>query len=551
MVEDLDGDGTEDHYDLDIDGDGFSNAVEIAYGSNPLDPNSVANAAPNSLELNCTTILENRPIGSLVGQLIGQDPDGNTTLTYSFVDGNGSIDNSLFVIDENASVRTTNIFDYETNEHNYSIRIQVADEHNFSIERAFTINLINIVEDNDQDGVEDHYDLDDDNDGFSDLEELSYGSDPMDGESVVNQPPIGINITKGGEFWENEPVGGRVIARFVGLDPDVNDSLSYQLVTPQLSLGKEREDSHKEGNYSRDADLPFHLSKKGGLRTLRVFDYESDEHNYSLTVRVTDSLDTSFEKTFLIHLRNVVEDIDEDGIEDAFDKDIDGDGFSNLTEFINGTDPADPYSLTNLAILETFEATVDENGSILLGGSVQSTGNGKIEDFGMILSSSVNQSLSDGHWIRGEGEPVSFSLKVTNSPISGILYYRAWAKNAAGYGTGAVKKVIVPEPSRAWWGRSQELPGGWRSSDWFGIFRQDRSGWIYHEDLRWVYHAESKDASIWLWKKGRGWLWTKEAVWPYLWSDRNGNWLYLVRGRKGSPVFFDYINDSYTVESLK
>jgi hypothetical protein len=181
----------------------------------------------------------------------------------------------------------------------------------------------------------------------------------------------------------------------------------------------------------------------------------------------------------------------------------------------------------------------------LLGGSVQSTGNGKIEDFGMILSSSVNQSLSDGHWIRGEGEPVNFSLKVTNSPISGILYYRAWAKNAAGYGTGAVKKVIVPEPSRAWWGRSQELPGGWRSSDWFGIFRQDRSGWIYHEDLRWVYHAESKDASIWLWKKGRGWLWTKEAVWPYLWSDRNGNWLYLVRGRKGSPVFFDYSSGIY------
>ena len=54
MVEDLDGDGTEDHYDDDIDGDGFTNAEELAYGSDPLDPNSVANAAPNSLDLNGT-----------------------------------------------------------------------------------------------------------------------------------------------------------------------------------------------------------------------------------------------------------------------------------------------------------------------------------------------------------------------------------------------------------------------------------------------------------------------------------------------------------------
>ena len=113
--------------------------------------------------------------------------------TYSFVDGNGSIDNSLFVIDENASVRTTTMFDYETDDHNYSIRVGVADEHNFSIERSFTINLLNIVEDNDQDGVEDHYDPDDDNDGFSDLDELSYGSDPIDSNSVANTALISRN----------------------------------------------------------------------------------------------------------------------------------------------------------------------------------------------------------------------------------------------------------------------------------------------------------------------------------------------------------------------
>ena len=40
VVEDLDGDGTEDYYDEDIDGDGLTNAQELLYGSDPLDASS-------------------------------------------------------------------------------------------------------------------------------------------------------------------------------------------------------------------------------------------------------------------------------------------------------------------------------------------------------------------------------------------------------------------------------------------------------------------------------------------------------------------------------
>ena len=46
-IEDLDGDGVED-FDTDDDGDGFSDKVENAYGSNLLDKQSVANAYPDS-----------------------------------------------------------------------------------------------------------------------------------------------------------------------------------------------------------------------------------------------------------------------------------------------------------------------------------------------------------------------------------------------------------------------------------------------------------------------------------------------------------------------
>ena len=37
----------------------FSDADELAYGSDPLDPNSVANATPNFHDLNGTTMVEN------------------------------------------------------------------------------------------------------------------------------------------------------------------------------------------------------------------------------------------------------------------------------------------------------------------------------------------------------------------------------------------------------------------------------------------------------------------------------------------------------------
>ena len=53
---------SEDHYDLDDDNDGFSDADELAYGSDPLDPNSVANSTPNFHDLNGTTMV-GKPAG--------------------------------------------------------------------------------------------------------------------------------------------------------------------------------------------------------------------------------------------------------------------------------------------------------------------------------------------------------------------------------------------------------------------------------------------------------------------------------------------------------
>ena len=141
VVEDLDQDGTEDHFDDDIDGDGFTNAQELAYGSDPLDENSVANAAPTDLNTSSNlSILENLPPGEWVAEFNATDSDFNSTLKYSLAVGSGSSGNSFFTIDENGTLRTSKELNYEAKS-NHSIRVRVSDEHNASVEKSFIITV--------------------------------------------------------------------------------------------------------------------------------------------------------------------------------------------------------------------------------------------------------------------------------------------------------------------------------------------------------------------------------------------------------------------------
>ena len=148
--------------------------------------------------------------------------------------------------------------------------------------------------------------------------------------------------------------------------------------------------------------------------------------------------------------------------------------------------------------------------------------------------------------MRGNGEPKEFKLTVKKSPFPKILYFRTWARNAAGYGIGPARKVVIPEAPKPWWGEVEEGAGGWLTSDWFGTFKYYEQGWLYHARLGWLYSSPAKENSVWLWRENQGWLWTKEDAWPYLWSDHSRDWLYLVPSKPGERIrFYDYSSDSY------
>ena len=123
----------------------------------------------------------------------------------------------------NGTLKSNTTFNYEVNNSSYSIRVQAKDEYNASVERKFTVVLTNVVEDLDGDGIEDHYDSDDDGDGFSDLAEIAYGSNPRDSNSLANTPPI-FKQNQSFSIAENEPPA-TWIGNISAYDPDNNQSI--------------------------------------------------------------------------------------------------------------------------------------------------------------------------------------------------------------------------------------------------------------------------------------------------------------------------------------
>jgi len=233
-------------------------------------------------ELNSTSALafsENQPAGTVVGEFNATDSDSGSSLSYHLVSGTGDGNNSLFILDANGTLKTLHSFDYETNTTSHSIRLRVTDEHNASLEGNFTIALLNQIEDLDGDGTEDHYDSDDDGDGFSDSVETAYGSDPRDPNSVANVAPnaLGLNDSN---FSENQPAG-TIVGEFNATDPDANATLTFSLLS--------------------GSNL-FSLDSNGTLRTLHSLDFETNSTSYAISVRVTDEHNTSLEGNFTIAL---------------------------------------------------------------------------------------------------------------------------------------------------------------------------------------------------------------------------------------------------------
>ena len=504
---DTDGDGLTDSQEIqlgtntkkaDTDGDGFSDYQEGVDGTNPLSASSFRNVAPSSVvaPADGLSVEENRTIGTFVGNFNANDandPANSGTYTYTLVDTNGSNDNSKFSLETNGTLTTNQVFDYEPlaelNATDLSIRVRVSDSEGLFVENNFTVSIINLVEDFDSDGIEDHLDPDDDNDGFSDAVELAAGTDPRNLKSIPNLPPSTLDLN-GSSVLESLAIGS-LVGQFTATDPDANSTLSFSLV---------------DGNGSAH-NSKFSVDTNGTLRTAIILDFESNVTVYHVRARVADEFNATLEGNFTISLLNA------------------------LPPFIR-----------------TIENITSTEQKITLFGETATVSHLPLLTYGFQLSQSSLLSNSTT-W---NGISLSDSNFSTEIPLSELqpdtkYFFRAFGRNAEGTVHGAIQSFQTPSLSSSaapWWESVPEIAGGWRTSPWLGTFLAYPEGWIYHADLGWLYAHSGPDTHLWLWSSDKGWLWTDIGIYPFLYQNSASNWLYFLKKKDGVPYFYDYTTKS-------
>ncbi len=458
-------------------GQAVSDAFDIT-----VDP---VNDAPENLALSGNQIRENKPAGTIVGNFSATDIDANATLAYFLVDGNGSTDNARFTL-ANGTLKTAGSLDFEAGS-SLSIRVRVTDNDDASSETAFAISVTNVVEDLDGDAIEDAFDTDDDGDGFSDAQEVAYGSDPMDAASVANQAPNGIALDNS-QIIENSPTGTK-IGDFLVSDPDdTNGSGAYVVALV-------------DGNGSTDNNS-FAVGTDGSLRTAAVLDFETNiEH--SIRVRVSDEHNASLEAVLEISATN-----------------------------------------SFAPIVRTLPPTANGNGIITLWGTVLSDGNTPVTEVGVLTSD--NLRFEDAVSLAAT-QSANFSVQASSLLAGSRYYVRAFAANAEGTTFGAIKRFYTQDAASTpvpWWNDANASAGGWRESDWFGTFIPYDNGWLYHVDFGWLYIVQDGTSGLWAWKKNSGWHWTAPGVFPHLYRNDTKQWLYFLSSKEGQPYFYNHATGS-------
>ncbi len=145
-LEDFDQDGIDDALDPDDDNDGFSDLFESEMGTDPRDPESIPNQAPQIHGLSISGFPENLPPGSPIAELNATDPDPDSSLTFSLIQGEGADHNSFFTLTPGGVLSTAVSFDYETDPTLYLVRVEARDEWNATSEQSFLLDLIDLEE---------------------------------------------------------------------------------------------------------------------------------------------------------------------------------------------------------------------------------------------------------------------------------------------------------------------------------------------------------------------------------------------------------------------
>ena len=197
-------------------------------------------------------------------------------------------------------------------------------------------------------------------------------------------------------------------------------------------------------------------------------------------------------------------------------------------------------------IVRTLTVRENKAGTLVFGGRILADGGSEIKKAGIEISQSLRFEKSSRKTAGVKGK--KFELEINQLEPGTRYYYRAFARNAVGESPGAKKRFTTPDedlPDEKLEGKQKEVRDGWKSSEWFGAYRQYGNQWAYHEKLEWVYLPENQKGGTWMWREPDGWLWTSQGTWPFLWRSETASWIYLLPAQGRKPIFYDYGRKEY------
>ena len=342
---DTDGDGDPDVTDPDDDNDGYTDVEETAKGTDPKDPTSKPTTPPTpqpTITNPTQTVIDEKPISNIV--ITPGDPASTVTVDTTKLPNGVTYDPATKTISG-----TPDVTDWGTTEETRKFEIPVVVTNPDGTTVTKTVE-ITVQRDTDGDGNPDVTDPDDDNDGYTDVEENAKGSDPKNSNSrpaaiitpvepvsisnqtqtVIDKTPISPILIGTGNIDSTVTVDTTKLPNGVTYDPNAFTISGTPTVT-DWGTGEE----------TRKFEIPVVVTNPDGSKVTKI-------------VEITVQRDT-----------------DGDGTPDVTDTDDDGDGYPDTEETARGTDPKDPTSKPTITPVPTPQpSTPSTSGS---SSSVQKT----------------------------------------------------------------------------------------------------------------------------------------------------------------------------------
>ncbi|MBF1042872.1 MAG: LPXTG cell wall anchor domain-containing protein, partial [Candidatus Nanosynbacter sp.] len=331
---DTDRDGIPDVTDTDDDGDGYTDAEEIAKGSDPKNANSrpaavITPVAPTTVSNPTQTIVEGNPISNVV--ITPGNSNATVTVDTSKLPNGVTYDPTSKTISGTPAV--TN---WGPNEETRKFEIPVVVTNPDGSKVTKTIE-ITVQRDTDGDGIPDVTDPDDDGDGYTDVEEAAKGSNPKDANSI----PAAV-IT---------PIAPTTISNPTQTVVD-GKPVTNVVITPGNNNATVTVDETKLPN-----GVTYDPTTKTVSGTPNVTDWGPNEETrtFEIPVVVTNPDGSKVTKTIEI---TVQRDTDGDGDPDVTDPDDDNDGVTDIEENAKGSNPKDANSRPAAVITPIAPTTI-------------------------------------------------------------------------------------------------------------------------------------------------------------------------------------------------